>query len=90
MNIEDPKQREIIPILGKQVYDLVLSYHGSITGEHNDGLVRTPYLKEMYGEKICELFEETKKIFDPEGIFNPRKKVGGTMAYAMSHIRTSW
>lgn len=90
MKIEDPKQREIIPILGKQVYDLVLSYKGSITGEHNDGIVRTPYLKEMYGENICKLFEETKKIFDPENIFNPRKKVGGTMEYAMSHIREHW
>ena len=90
MKIEDQTQRDIIPVLGKEVYDLVLQYHGTITAEHNDGIVRTPYLKQMYGEKVYSLFEETKKIFDPNNIFNPGKKVNGTMEYAMSHIRTSW
>lgn len=90
MNITDEKQREIIPILGKEVYDLIFEFHGSSTGEHNDGLVRSPYLKQMYGEKIYELFEETKKIFDPQNIFNPRKKVNSSMEYSMNHIRTNW
>lgn len=87
MNIENSKQRAIIPILQKEVYDLVLSYHGSITGEHNDGLIRTPFLKQMYGEKVYKLFEEVKKIFDPLDIFNPGKKVGATMEYSMNHVR---
>lgn len=90
MNIEDEKQREIIPILGEEVYDLVLKYRGTITAEHNDGLIRTPYLKQMYGEKVCSLFDATKKIFDPDNIFNPRKKVGGNLKYAMEHVRLSW
>ncbi len=90
MNIEDPKQRAIIPIAGKEVYDLVLSYGGTTTGEHNDGLIRTPYLRQMYGEKVYKLFEEVKKIFDPLDIFNPRKKVGATMEYSMSHVRTNF
>ncbi len=90
MKIEDEKQRKIIPELGKKVYDLILKYHGTITAEHNDGIIRTPYLEKMYGKDIVELFRQTKQIFDPQGIFNPGKKVGGTMEFAMSHIRTSW
>jgi FAD/FMN-containing dehydrogenase len=90
MDITDEKQREIIPTLGKEVYDLVFEFHGSTTGEHNDGLVRSPYLKQMYGEKIYELFEKTKEIFDPNNIFNPRKKVNSSMDYSMKHIRTMW
>lgn len=90
MDIADEKQREIIPVLGKEVYDLVLEYEGSTTGEHNDGLVRSPYLKQMYGEKICELFTKTKEIFDPLNIFNPGKKVNSSMDYSMKHIRTNW
>lgn len=91
MNIEKPEQRAIIPTLGKEVYDLVLQYKGStITAEHNDGLIRTPYLKQMYGEEVVKLFEETKKIFDPLNIFNPRKKVYGDLEFAMNHIRTQW
>lgn len=90
MDITDPKQREIIPILGKEVYDLVLQYKGSITAEHNDGLIRTPYLPQMYGDKVCDLFEKTKEIFDPQNIFNPRKKVNGDLNFAMDHIRKNW
>src|SRR3989344_5912211 len=70
--------REILE-LSPKVYELVGKYHGSITGEHNDGIIRTPYLPLMYGEKICALFADVKKIFDPLNIFNPGKKVGGTI-----------
>ena len=90
VDIKNPNVRAAIPQISNQVYEIIAKYHGSITGEHNDGLIRTPYLKQMYGEKIIKLFEETKKIFDPENIFNPRKKVNGDLDYAMSHIRTSW
>lgn len=82
--------RRAIPEISEQVYSLISKYHGSITGEHNDGLIRTPYLKMMYGEKIVDLFKETKEIFDPENIFNPRKKIGGTLTYAMEHLREKW
>ena len=87
MNLNDDKQRAIIPELGQKVYDLVLKYHGSITGEHNDGIIRTPYLKQMFGEEVYKLFEETKRIFDPLNIFNPGKKVGGDLDFALSHIK---
>jgi len=87
MDFKDPSARAILKPLMDEVYALTLRYKGSITAEHNDGLIRTPYLKLMYGEKIVKLFEETKKIFDPLGIFNPRKKVGGDMAYALEHIK---
>lgn len=90
VDINNPSVRTAIPQISDEVYKIIAKYHGSITGEHNDGLIRTPYLKQMYGEKVVKLFEETKKIFDPQNIFNPRKKVGGDLAYAMSHIRTSW
>lgn len=90
VDITDKKIRLAIPEISKEVYSLVIKYGGSISGEHNDGLVRTPYLRQMYGESICELFKKTKEIFDPENIFNPRKKVGGTLAYAMEHIREHW
>lgn len=90
VDINNPKVREAIPQISDEVYKIIAKYKGSITGEHNDGLIRTPYLKQMYGENIVKLFEETKKIFDPDNIFNPRKKVGGDLKYAMDHIRTSW
>lgn len=90
MDITKKSSRDIIPKLGKEIYDLVMEYHGSTTGEHNDGLIRTPYLKQMFGKKMVALFEKTKAIFDPQNIFNPRKKVHGSLEFAMNHIRKHW
>ncbi len=78
MDLTKPDVRQIILDLSPRVYELVLKYGGSTTGEHNDGIIRTPYLALMFGTKMVELFAETKKIFDPQNIFNPGKKVGGT------------
>lgn len=81
-----PAAKKTIEELTKKVYRLVLDFHGSITAEHNDGIIRTPFLRQMYGEQVVALFEETKQAFDPANVFNPGKKVGGTLEYAMSHI----
>ena len=89
-DIADAKIRNTIPVLEKEVYSLVIEHGGSITGEHNDGIIRTPFLEQMYGKKIIDLFKEVKQIFDPQNIFNPGKKVGGTVEYAMEHIRMRW
>lgn len=90
VDITNPKVRELIPQISKEVYEIIFKYKGSTTGEHNDGLIRSPYLPKMYGENIYKLFEETKNIFDPQNIFNPRKKIGSSMDYAMSHLRLNW
>lgn len=99
MNMKEEHNRELIPLLSEKVYDLVKEYKGTITAEHNDGIIRTPYLGKMYSPQILKLFEETKKIFDPQNIFNPGKKVparlassktvvggGGTIEYIKEHL----
>lgn len=78
MDLTKKDVRDVIPELSPKVYELVLKYGGSTTGEHNDGIIRTPYLPMMFGEKMMDLFKQTKDIFDPQNIFNPGKKVGGT------------
>lgn len=86
MDMRDRKNVQIIQEVGEKIYDLVGKYHGSITGEHNDGIVRTPYLHKMYSSEVLELFKKTKEIFDPKNIFNPGKKVGGSLEFMASHI----
>lgn len=85
----DIHKEGIVPVLHQlmdEVYELVFSYGGSISGEHNDGLLRTSYLSKMYPQKIISLFEETKNIFDPKRILNPMKKVYGDKDFAWKHI----
>lgn len=82
----DPDNKKIFVELSEKIYDLVIQFQGSMSGEHNDGLIRTPFLEKMYGKKVYSLFEKTKKIFDPKNIFNPGKKVGADVKYLVSHL----
>ena len=86
MDFTDERQRAIIPELSQKVYQLVFEFHGSISGEHNDGLIRSHFLPQMYGEEMYGLFKQVKTILDPKNIFNPGKKVGSSWAYAEKHI----
>lgn len=86
MDMKDEVNRKSVREISDKIYHLVLQYKGSITAEHNDGIVRTPYLRQMFGEKIYSLFVDTKNIFDQKNIFNPGKKVGGTIEYMEEHI----
>jgi FAD/FMN-containing dehydrogenase len=60
-------------------YNMVISLGGSTSGEHNDGRLRAPYLAKLYGQEMYELFQKTKKIFDPFGTLNPGVKVDVTL-----------
>ena len=78
MDLTKEENRNVILELAPKVYKMVIEAGGTTTGEHNDGIVRTPYLPMLFGAEMVALFERTKKIFDPQNIFNPGKKVGGT------------
>jgi len=61
--------------------DLVVSYGGSLSGEHGDGQARAELLPKMYGPELVEAFRRFKRIWDPEGRLNPGKVVD---AYAIT------
>jgi len=61
--------------IANDVADLVLEFGGALSGEHGDGLVRSPFMRKMFGPVIYEAFRTIKRTFDPEGIFNPGKIV---------------
>lgn len=86
MNLHEHHSHEVIKELSVKVYELVHEFGGTITAEHNDGLIRTPFVKMQYGEEVYRLFEKVKKIWDPKGIFNPGKKVGTTWDEAVKMI----
>jgi hypothetical protein len=73
----------------------VISLGGSTSGEHNDGRLRAPYLKQLYGDEVYELFNKIKAIFDPHNILNPGVKLNVTVDdikpmlrndYSMDHL----
>jgi FAD/FMN-containing dehydrogenase/Fe-S oxidoreductase len=52
---------------------LVVSYGGSISGEHGDGQSKADLLDIMYGPELIDAFREFKEIWDPEWKMNPGK-----------------
>lgn len=87
MKFEDPKERAKIQPAQKEVNELVLKYNGSLSGEHNDGMVRGAWLEQQFGKAVTGHMREIKDIFDPENIFNPHKKTDANWEYSMSHLR---
>jgi FAD/FMN-containing dehydrogenase len=87
MKIEDPKERAKFEPAMKEVNTLVIQYGGSVSGEHNDGMVRGPWLEQMYGPTVLGYMREIKALYDPQNIFNPHKKTDADWDFSFSHIR---
>ncbi|HWR36124.1 MAG TPA: FAD-linked oxidase C-terminal domain-containing protein [Clostridia bacterium] len=59
----------------EEAADVVISYGGSLSGEHGDGQSRAELLPKMFGPELIEAFREFKSIWDPEWKMNPGKVV---------------
>ena len=75
LNQRDPRDLNKLEKIADEASDLVRSLKGSLTGEHGDGRLRSPFLPKMFGP-LCETFEQIKTLFDPEYLLNPGIKTG--------------
>ena len=75
MNLKTEEGVRKFESIANAVANLVLEYGGALSGEHGDGLVRGPFMRQMFGDALYEAFREIKRTFDPLGIFNPGKIV---------------
>jgi FAD/FMN-containing dehydrogenase/Fe-S oxidoreductase len=53
--------------------DLVVSYGGSLSGEHGDGQSRAELLPRMFGPELMQAFRKFKEAWDPDWKMNPGK-----------------
>jgi FAD/FMN-containing dehydrogenase len=90
MDLSKQSERQKIPQALKEVTNLVLEYGGSLSGEHNDGMIRGPFMDEMFDEKTMHVQKQIKQIFDPGNIFNPHKKTDASWQFSSQHIRTNF
>jgi FAD/FMN-containing dehydrogenase len=89
MDIADPKEQLKLEPAMRELIQIILEYKGTMAGEHNDGMIRGPWLAAQFGEEMYERFRDVKGIFDPRYIFNPHKKTDAAWDFSMQHIRTS-
>jgi FAD/FMN-containing dehydrogenase len=66
---------KLVEDMAEAFYSTAVKFKGDICGEHNDGIIRTPYLHKMFSKQMIQIFEAAEAIFDPNDIFNPGKKV---------------
>jgi Fe-S oxidoreductase len=71
------KQEDIEKMKGiaNEAFELVLKYGGSWSGEHGDGMVRSPFNRRFFGDQLYDAFRDVKKLFDPDNLMNPGKVV---------------
>ncbi|MFQ5705122.1 MAG: FAD-binding and (Fe-S)-binding domain-containing protein [Gemmatimonadales bacterium] len=75
LNLKDPDDIAVMRAIAEEVHDIVREFKGSHSGEHGDGIVRSEFLRPMLGDRLVAAFEEIKRAFDPDGLFNPGKIV---------------
>ena len=71
LNLNDPKNIDLLPGLVDRVYDAVFKYNGTMTGEHGMGRLRTMFLEKEWGKSIYDYMRQIKEIFDPQDLLNP-------------------
>jgi FAD/FMN-containing dehydrogenase len=87
LNLTNPTDRRRVFKIVDEYYREVIKLGGTISGEHNDGRIRAPYLRLQYGDDIYELFVKLKAIFDPLNIMNPGVKIGVNQADTIGMMR---
>ncbi len=75
LNLKLDKDVKAMRAIAEEAFAMVREYKGSHSGEHGDGLVRSEFHEQMFGERIIADFREVKRRFDPEGMLNPGKIV---------------
>lgn len=76
LNLKDPRDVRRFREIAEFTADLVMSYRGSLSGEHGDGRLRGEFLPRVVGPENYRLLESVKRAWDPRGILNPGKIVG--------------
>ncbi|MEV0236953.1 FAD-binding and (Fe-S)-binding domain-containing protein [Nonomuraea sp. NPDC050786] len=74
----------------RRAADLVVSYGGSLSGEHGDGQSRAELLPAMFGPDVMTAFAEVKAVFDPENRMNPGKIVAPYGATENLRLGSDW
>lgn len=73
-------------LIADQIYEEVWKVRGTISGEHGDGLSRTPYVLRQFGP-LMTAFHEVKQLFDPQSLLNPNKIVANDVVSMTNHLR---
>jgi len=87
LDLGDPADVEKMRAIANDVFTLVWSLGGSISGEHADGLVRAAFVRRQYGNEFYEILCKIKEIFDPNNLLNPGKIINPDPDVMVKNLR---
>jgi len=75
VDLANPDQVRTMRTVAEEVKDLVAEYGGVNSSEHGDGLARSEFNREIFGDELYEAMRAVKRLFDPGNVMNPGKIV---------------
>jgi FAD/FMN-containing dehydrogenase/Fe-S oxidoreductase len=75
INLKQQSEVKKMTAIADEITDLVLDFHGALSGEHGDGLARSHFNEKLYGPALYGAFRQVKRAFDPKNLMNPGKIV---------------
>ena len=78
VDVRDGDWRERLRRFVEAVITLTARLGGTLSGEHGDGRLRTPWMPRVWNAEALALFAAVKALFDPRGLLNPGVKSGTT------------
>ncbi|MFJ8233248.1 FAD-binding and (Fe-S)-binding domain-containing protein [Streptomyces sp. NPDC094448] len=75
LDLTDPDQIATMRTVAEEIKDLVTEYGGVNSSEHGDGLARSEFNREIFGDDLYEAMRRVKRVFDPDNRMNPGKIV---------------
>jgi FAD/FMN-containing dehydrogenase/Fe-S oxidoreductase len=75
INLKEKTEVQKMVSIADEISDLVLEFHGAMSGEHGDGLARSHFNEKLFGSTLYGAFRRIKRAFDPKNLMNPGKIV---------------
>lgn len=75
LDLTDPADVVKMRSVAVEIKDLVAEYGGVNSSEHGDGLARSEFNREIFGDALYDAMRQVKKLFDPNNVLNPGKIV---------------
>lgn len=75
LNLKNPEDVKTMRAVAQEVRDLVIEHGGALSGEHGDGILRSEFNRDLFGDRLMAAFAEIKRSFDPHAVLNPGKIV---------------
>ncbi|WP_040727900.1 FAD-binding and (Fe-S)-binding domain-containing protein [Thiomicrorhabdus sp. Kp2] len=76
LDLATEEGKHLFTTIAERNSKLVKKYRGAISGEHGDGRIRAPFIKEQVGEQVYAYLMELKRAFDPYNLLNPGVIIG--------------